>query len=327
MNEGIVISKVFPVSNETIRLAMVGMVPGNGHPYSWSAIFNGYYPEEFAKSPFPGIVGYLNKEPKDKLRIQGARVTHICCNDPADAVQISKAALIDNVARNPEDVIGHVDAVIIATDKGFEHVDRCRPFVDAGLPVFVDKPMVDNEQDLKTFCKWVSDGKAILSSSCMRYAKEFAPYRMSTNNLGELRYAGMTMAMTWERYGIHALEGIYPIVGPGFISVRNTGDIDHNVVHLKHASGADVVLIVNKDMFGGFGLLTLAGTEGNAQAAWSDSFFSFKAQLQSFIDYLRTGTRPFPFEETIELMKMVIAGTRSREDGGREVFLSEISET
>ena len=25
-----------------IRLAMIGSTPGNGHPYSWSAMFNGY---------------------------------------------------------------------------------------------------------------------------------------------------------------------------------------------------------------------------------------------------------------------------------------------
>lgn len=27
---------------DDIRLGMVGMTEGNGHPYSWSAIFNGY---------------------------------------------------------------------------------------------------------------------------------------------------------------------------------------------------------------------------------------------------------------------------------------------
>jgi hypothetical protein len=55
------------------------------------------------------------------------------------------------------------------------------------------------------------------------------------------------------------------------------------------------------------------------QTAFKDSFFSFKAQLAAFIEYLRTGVRPFPFEETVELMKLVIGGIRSREEGGREV--------
>ena len=33
---------------------------------------------------------------------------------------------------------------------------------------------------------------------------------------------------------------------------------------------------------------------------------------------------PFPFTETVELMQLVIAGIRSRAEGGREVLLSEI---
>ena len=44
----------------------------------------------------------------------------------------------------------NVDAVVIATDKGHEHVSRCRPFVEAGLPVFVDKPLVDQAPDRNT---------------------------------------------------------------------------------------------------------------------------------------------------------------------------------
>ncbi len=319
-------NKVQPlVDKKIIRLAMLGMVDGNGHPYSWSAIFNGYNPEEMAKCPFSGIPAYLDKEPKETMRIPGAQVTHVWTDDPQDAVRVSKASLVPNVVKKAEDVIGQVDAVIVATDKGHEHVARCRPFVEAGLPIFVDKPLVDNEKDLKIFCRWVAEGVPIASSSCMRYAKEFLPYYLSTHELGELRFVSISTAKTWERYGIHALEAIYPILGPGFISARNTGSIDRNVVHFKHCRGVDVVVVANKDMYGGFGVLQLCGTAGSVQTKSADSFYSFKKQLEAFVQYLRTGVRPFPFSETEELMKMVIAGIRSREEKGREVLLSEIS--
>jgi len=307
-----------------IRLAMLGMVEGNGHPYSWSAIFNGYDPDEMAKCPYPTIPAYLGKEPKESLQIQGARVTHIWTDDPADAPKVAKASLIPNVVERPEHVIGDVDAVIIATDKGHEHVSRCRPFVEAGLPIFVDKPLVDSEQDLATFSRWVGEGAPIMSSSCMRYCKEYLPYRASTHELGEIRFASITTPKSWERYGIHALEGVYPILGPGFISARNTGSLERNIVHLKHRCGADVVVVVTADMYGGFGILQLCGASGQAHAVMADTFYAFKAQLAAFVEYLRTGARPFPFSETQELMKLVIAGIRSREEGGREVMLDEI---
>ncbi|MFH0965855.1 MAG: Gfo/Idh/MocA family oxidoreductase [Planctomycetota bacterium] len=312
------------VERDEIRLAMLGMVDGNGHPYSWSAIFNGYDPDAMARCPFPVIPEYLGREPKEALGIPGARVTHVWTDDPADARFVARCSLIPNVVERAADVIGNVDAVIVATDKGHEHVERCRPFVEAGLPVFVDKPLVDNAPDLRVFREWVAAGRPILSSSCMRYAKEFAPFRSSTRDLGALRYASITTPKSWERYGIHALEGVYPVLGPGFLSVRNSGSVERNVVHLKHAAGADVVVVASSDMYGAFGVLTLCGTAGNASAVMRDSFYAFKAQLLDFVRYLRTGVRPFPFDETVELMKLLIAGTRSRDEGAREVLLTEI---
>ncbi len=313
------------VARQDIRLAMLGMVDGNGHPYSWSAIFNGYDPVEMARCPFAGIPVYLDKEPRDALRIPDVQVTHIWTDDPSDARAVARASLIPHIVEKPEDVIGKVDAVVIATDKGHEHVKRCAPFVEAGIPIFVDKPLTDNEQDLRTFSRWVSSGAHILSSSCMRYGKEFMPWRQSTHELGAVRFACSTTSKSWERYGIHALEAVYPILGPGFLSVRNTGTVERAVVHCRHRAGADVVLVASADMFGGFGSLQLCGTAGHAEAFFSDTFFAFKAQLAAFIDWLRMGEPPFPFSETQELMQVIIAGIRSRESGGREVSLTEIA--
>jgi len=311
----------------SIRLAMLGSTPGNGHPYSWSAMFNGYDRETMTKEcPFAGIPQYLNKQPTEGLTIAGAKVTHIHCigDGGFTAGHVAKCSLIPNVVEKPTDVIGHVDAVVIATDLGHEHVARARPFVEAGLPVFIDKPLTDNAPDLKIFKQWVAEGKAIMSSSSMRYTKEFMPYRLSTRELGDIRFVSITTPKSWECYGIHALEAIYPILGPGFISARNTGTIDRNIVHLKHRCGADAIVVASADMYGSFGCLQLCGTAGKVQLASGDSFYAFKTQLEAFIGYLRTGVYPFPFSETVELMQLVIAGIRSRDEGGREVSLSEI---
>jgi len=310
-----------------IRLAMLGSSEGNGHPYSWSAMFNGYDREAMTKEcPFAGIPVYLNKEPSATLTIPGARVTHICCtgNGGFTAEHVAKCTGIPNVVKDPTDVIGHVDAVIVATDIGGEHVERARPFVEAGLPVFIDKPLADNEADLRVFSDWVAESKPIMSSSSMRYAKEFLPYRLSTHELGELRFASITTVKSWETYGIHALEAIYPILGPGFLSVRNTGSAGRNIVHLKHRCGADVIVVATADMYGGFGCLQLCGTIGKVQVAFGDTFFAFKSQLEAFIDFLRKGVSPFPFSETYELMQLVIAGIRSRGQGGAEVLLQDV---
>ena len=65
---------------ENIRLGMIGMTEGNGHPYSWSAIFNRYDREAMtSERPFPGIPAYLNKEDYESMGIAGASVCAVCC--------------------------------------------------------------------------------------------------------------------------------------------------------------------------------------------------------------------------------------------------------
>ena len=312
---------------DNIRLAMLGMVDGNGHPYSWSAIINGRYDAQaMADCGFPVIPKYLGAEPPENLGTPGAKVTHVWCDDPDDAVRIARAACIPNVVTQAEDVIGQVDAVIIPTDRGWEHVDRARPFVEADLPVFIDKPLSDREDHLRQFVAWSRQGKSFLSTSAMRYAREFrtAAEQMSSV-VGQPRMITMTTPKSWERYGVHALEGVYPLLTPGgWLSAANTGTENANIVHVRHSSGVDVVLAAVADMYGAFGKMNIYGTQGALAAGFADTFFAFKSQLAAFVDYLRTGHLPFPFAETEEIIKIIIAGIRSREQGGVTVPLDTI---
>ena len=316
----------FPIENKKIKLAMLGMTEGNGHPYSWSIIINGRYnAEALAQCPYAAIIDYISKQPKNTLGIEDVEVSHVWTDNPEDAKLVAKVAEIENIVEDPKDVIGQVDAVLVATDIGSEHVERCKPFVEANVPIFVDKPLCDNFTDLKIFQQWIDEGKPIISSSAMRYCKEYEPYHQSTYELGDLRYINVTMAKSWEKYGIHALETLYPIVGPGFTSIQNLGDKDRNIVHLHHSKGIDINIANVFDMIGGFGLVSLVGTKSGIQIKSNDTFYAFKKQLESYVHYLRTGVKPVPWEETKELMQLVAAGIKSREEGGIKINLSEVN--
>ncbi len=316
---------MFPLGEKPLRIGILGMTEGNGHPYSWSAMFNDFNPEYMKDCPFPVIPVYLGKQPKSTIGIPGAKITCICCTGWAEreaAEHIAKAANIPEVLDCPEDMIGKIDALIVATDVGDEHVERCRPFVEAGIPMFIDKPLINKEEDLRTFLEWRKNGAKFITSSSMRYCKEFEIYYKNHYELGELMYICSPMAKKFETYGIHALEAMYPLLGQGFVSVRNTGTYERTMVHIKHSSGCNVNIAQGIGMVGA-GML-LIGSAGSKYVECGDSYYGFKKQLDLFVHWLRTGEEPFPFEETVELMKMVIAGLRSREEGGREVFLSEI---
>lgn len=305
---------------------MLGMIEGNGHPYSWSAIINGYDPLAMARCPYATIPKYLGAEPLDRVRIPGARVTHIWTDDPADAPKVAAAALIEQVVEMPEEVIGQVDAVIIATDDGNDHVRRVKPFVEAGLPVFVDKPLAINLPDLGQFVAWHRAGARILSNSGMRYAPEIRDLAGRRAEYGDLRWITSFTCKTWERYGIHALEAVQPLVGPGFESVQTTSRDGSDLVHVLHRSGVQLTLAAIHDAYGSFGGVHVHGTAGHVALTLRDTYRAFRGQLVAFVDFLRKGERPYPFEETVELMAVILAGIRSREEAGRSVQVSEILE-
>ena len=60
-----------------LRLGVVGLSEGNGHPYSWSAIFNGCDMAYMKDCGFPVIPEYLSKQRFPDDCIPDAHVTHI----------------------------------------------------------------------------------------------------------------------------------------------------------------------------------------------------------------------------------------------------------
>ena len=317
-------ARATPPPATPLRLAMLGMISGNGHPYSWSAIINGFDAAEMARCPYPAIPRYLGAQPPGSVKIADARVTHLWTDDPTEAPDVAAAALIPNIVTRPEDVIGQVDAVLISTDDGLDHVRRARPFVEAGLPIFVDKPLAISVEELRTFIAWERSGTRVLSSTGLRFAPELDACLANLSVLGELRWLSGVTCKTWERYAIHLLEPLLRIVGPGFLSVRLETQPGVEIAHIRHRSGVQLTVPVIYDGGATFGTLHLCGTAGQTTVRFVDTYTGFRRQLVSFLDFVRKGQAPYPFAETVELMATLIAGVRSRAEGSRHVELAEI---
>ena len=68
----------------------------------------------------------------------------------------------------------------------------------------------------------------------------------------------------------------------------------------------------------------LYGTKGQLALTMKDTYTAFLDQLLAFIELLRTGARPLPFADTVELMAVIIAGRRSREQNGQPILIKDI---
>ncbi len=156
-----------------LRIGIIGMSEGNGHPYSWAAIINGGFNEETMKEAvtrygYVGIHQYLNAN-RDTIGVDNAKVSHIWTQEREMSEHIAKASLIDNIADDMEDMIGKVDAVILARDDPENHVVMAQPFLDADVPIFIDKPLAITTDDLNYFTEQNAAGKFIMSCSSFRF--------------------------------------------------------------------------------------------------------------------------------------------------------------
>ena len=106
-------------------LGVIGMSDGNGHPYSWSAICNGYSPIEMATCGFPVISEYLSKRAWPEARLPNVEVSHVWTQDPVISRKIARSALIPNIVEMPEKMIGEVDGILLARDDQKILKDSC----------------------------------------------------------------------------------------------------------------------------------------------------------------------------------------------------------
>ncbi len=279
-----------------------------------------------AHCPYPGIPKYLAAS-QSEIGIPGAKITHIWTDQPEQAAAVAKASKIDTILAHPEDAIGEVDAVLIATDDGTDHARRVRPFIQAGIPVFIDKPLAITLEELQTFTDWHRQGAPLLSTSAARYDPGLDLARETLPRLGELRWMSAVSVKSWERYGIHRLEPFFTLLGSGFESITlgpRTGRTE--VAHIIHRSGVQATIVIAEDAASSFRHVRIVGSQAFHDAQLGNTFTAFKRQLEVFVAFVRTRRPPVDFTDTVEMMAVIIAGLESRSQGGKRVSISHVLE-
>jgi hypothetical protein len=170
----------------------------------------------------------------------------------------------------PEEMIGQVDAMLIEAVDGTVHLDRARPFLEAGLPCFIDKPFTCSVADGRKLIALAAKKKVpIFSSSSLRYAPEvvaFTQGKSAGKLIGCTVYCPASLSPVAGRndglfhYGIHGVEVLYTLMGPGCQRVT-----------CVHERGTDVVTGAWKDGR----VATLRGIRDGA-AAYGFTAFSEK---------------------------------------------------
>ena len=292
----------------------IGMVGGAKywHARSFSEMFNGYDADLARRYNFPLY----------RTRLEGARVTHIWDPDRKAAELVAKVCGIENVVSEMEDIVGEVDGVIIADDTTMEHQRRAVPFLQAGLPTFVDKPLSPSIEEAEGLVKLAKRYDApFMSCSALRYAKEVEEFLAEKEKVGEILTGSSICSGDLIFYGIHALEQLYVCIGPGIECVQNMGEEGRDIVVITKYDGRKFVLIVYREISYLF-QMNLYGTEGWWEVKVEDSDYFYSNMLRAFLKMVETRELPFPPEETLEIIRTLVSARISARRGGEKVFLT-----
>lgn len=304
-----------------IKIGIIGMSPGNAHPSSWSAIINGTFDgDEISQLGFPAVAEYLHVN-KDTLGLPAAKVTHVWTQSRELSEQISRTAGITNIVAEPTGLIGKVDAIILARDDAENHREMAKPFIDAGIPLFIDKPLCDTKKDLGYFADEVAKGKFIMSCSSMRYAVECRSAKTELKSLGPLELVTAVGKKDWIKYGVHTLEAIFFIlddIKP--LRVTNTGKEGKDIVSIEFENGLQVVVNLFMDIAPTF-QVSLFGKERWKLVEIKNSYAMFRDNIIEFIRSVQEGKPRLVFSKTEQIIRVLIAGRESLMNNGKTINL------
>jgi predicted dehydrogenase len=300
-----------------IPVGILGVTEGNGHPFSFAAIINGYHAEGLAASGWAGIHDYVRRRDPSDFGAGELRVTHAWTQDPETTGRLCAAGGIPHRVASPAEMIGQVAAVILARDDHENHAAVALPFLEAGLPVFVDKPLSLAPEELRRFRPHLEQGR-LMSASGLRYARELDEPRANLAAWGALRLVHGTVLFDWERYGVHIVEAIL-----GLLPGRPVAVTPHPAAHASLALEMDDGTPVLLDALGEVPKVFRVDLFGAARISShevEDNFSMFRRMLCRFAEMVRTGEPPIAPERTLDVMRVLIAGQRARREQRRIVI-------
>lgn len=300
-----------PEKLKKINLGLIGFSSGNGHPYSWPAIINGYNRSAMAQCPFPAIPNYLAREKWPNAKISNAEVTHIWTQDYSTSDAVAEASLIEHVCHDPSDMIGKIDGLLLARDDAENHFDQCKQFLEAYIPVYIDKPIALSLKELSRIRSQQKFDNQIFSCSALKFANELVFSADELREAGKIREIFCRVPKSWNKYIIHGLDPLFaqfPYLEP----VKIIPIVD------KTLSQA-VSVLFKEGLIGHFTatnldntpiVIGIKGSNKTIVKTFSDAFSSFRAALNAFINSLRSGESMMDWDNTRAMIKIIDEGNK-----------------
>lgn len=226
-----------------------------------------------------------------------------------------------------EELAALVDIGFIQGCDWDRHLAQARPFIAAGKPVFIDKPLAGSLSDCLEFESLAAGGAVILGSSSLRYAAEVEDFRRD-GGTGRVLNVFATAGVDEFNYGVHVAEMIGGLLGTGahscrFVGGAAAGGVTGETFFVRYRDGRTATFHTCQGAPQPFEAV-VTGVQGTHRFR-VDTSRIYGALLDRICDFMETGRNTLaPVPALTESVRIMLAGRISRASGGREVSLEEI---
>ena len=228
-----------------------------------------------------------------------------------------------------EELCRKVDGVLLESVDGRPHLKQAIPVIKAGKPLFIDKPMAGNLADvLEIFRLAKQNNVPCWSSSSLRYCPGIVELK-GKNPVGRVLGCDVYSPCHLEEhhpdlywYGVHGVEMLFAVMGPGCQSVTRTQTDGYEFVVGVWEGGRIGTyrgLRAGRSGYGG----TIFGDKAVAPIG---KYPGYGPLVDEVIKFFKTGNVPVPAEETIEIFAFMSAADASKAKGGAVVSVPELIE-
>lgn len=261
-------------------------------------------------------------------QIAGARVVALFGLDDKRNEEVARNARIPTIVKRPTDMLGMVDAVIVDFRDGALHYKYARPFLQAGLPTFVDKPMACSLTHARKIVALARRHRApLMSASGVRFGPRIDEFKRKVGTIGKVR-AGLVIGRGNARgpyggiffYGVHCVEMLLEIFGN---RVNSVGCIEHDgsaVATVGFSDGKVVVMNVINGSNVPFQAAAF-GSKGVIFPGPEDLFTGYYDTMCVFLKMVRTGKPPIPHKDLLLSVRIMDAMKKSMDRAGKEIVL------
>lgn len=221
-----------------------------------------------------------------------------------------------------EEVLNRADVLLLEINDPSLHLDYFKKIMDAGKPIFLDKPPADTLKSAQEIFRIARENKVkVFSASSLRFAPQVIqlpqeiPQPKVGAALGPLGKALAGSSINW--YGVHTVEMVQAVMGTGAKKVFSRRDPMGVSGIIEYGDGRRATVQLNE---GVWHYAVMGLDDKVVKFLPVDASHLYTDLLKKIVEFFRGGEAPVSFKESLEV-QAILEAIEESVNTGREIEL------